>query len=654
MLRKSLLLLLLASCGTPTVERPTSALGDFTRVAYRHPDAVADLGVGLWAWPLPMDYDGDGDMDLLVSTPDVPFNGLYFFENRSGDAIPVFEPPVRLAGAIRNAQVSYPDGEPHVLVPGALLQHFRDSLDANPMPLFPPDSILKDITRARFNQWKHVDYDSDGDLDIVVGVDDWGDYGWDNAFDDAGSWTRGPLRGYLYLLEHDAGTYRNRGRIEAAGTPIDVYGAPTPNLADFDGDGDLDIVTGEFLDRLTWFENTGTRSAPRYAAGRYLSNDAGVIALDLQMIIPVAVDWDRDGDTDLVVGDEDGRVALITNTGRVDENGMPIFATPHYFQQRADLLKFGALSTPVSIDWDNDGDEDLIAGNTAGYIGYIENLDGGNPPRWAPPVRLEARGQVIRHQAGVNGSIQGPAEAKWGYTTLSVADWDGDGLHDLVVNDIWGKVVWYRNAGTPGRPALEPARPVHVAWEDMAPKPAWNWWDPEPGTLATQWRTTPVAVDWNGDGLTDLVMLDHEGYLAFFERVHRDGSLTLLPGRRIFHGTNASAYTSNHTVEDSTSGPLRLNSGLYGRSGRRKLALADWDGDGDLDLLINSSNVALLRNLGESDGIVRFRDEGNLGEGRLAGHTTSPTVVDWDRDGRPDLLAGGEDGHFYFLPQRDR
>lgn len=54
------------------------------RVPYNYPDLEVDLGVGLWAWPLPMDFDSDGDMDLLVSCYDVPFNGLYFFENPSG------------------------------------------------------------------------------------------------------------------------------------------------------------------------------------------------------------------------------------------------------------------------------------------------------------------------------------------------------------------------------------------------------------------------------------------------------------------------------------------------------------------------------------------------------------------------------------------
>jgi len=33
----------------------------------------------------------------------------------------------------------------------------------------------------------------------------------------------------------------------------------------------------------------------------------------------------------------------------------------------------------------------------------------------------------------------------------------------------------------------------------------------------------------------------------------------------------------------------------------------------------------------------------------LAGHTTSPTTVDWDRNGIPDLLVGAEDGFLYYM-----
>ncbi|HAW01558.1 MAG TPA: hypothetical protein DCX10_07465, partial [Verrucomicrobiales bacterium] len=64
-------------------------------LAYDNPGLTVDLGVGLWAWPLPMDYDSDGDMDLLVSCPDKPSNGTYFFENpgtEKGEKLPVFKP----------------------------------------------------------------------------------------------------------------------------------------------------------------------------------------------------------------------------------------------------------------------------------------------------------------------------------------------------------------------------------------------------------------------------------------------------------------------------------------------------------------------------------------------------------------------------------
>ena len=54
--------------------------------------------------------------------------------------------------------------------------------------------------------------------------------------------------------------------------------------------------------------------------------------------------------------------------------------------------------------------------------------------------------------------------------------------------------------------------------------------------LVTQWRTTPCVVDWNKDGLNDLVMLDHEGYLAFFQREKRGEDLDPAAGPAYFQG----------------------------------------------------------------------------------------------------------------------
>ena len=138
-------------------------------------------------------------------------------------------------------------------------------------------------------------------------------------------------------------------------------------------------------------------------------------------------------------------------------------------------------------------------------------------------MKLCANDDVIRIQAGANGSIQGPAEAKWGYTSPCVADWDHDGRLDLIVNSIWGRIVLYRNVGTSRVPKLALAQPIDVAWPDRPPYPAWNWWRPNGRELVTQWRTTPVVVDWNADKLNDLLMIDHEGYLAMFLR-RQEGS----------------------------------------------------------------------------------------------------------------------------------
>lgn len=616
---------------------------DFEIVKYNNPNTTSFLGVGLWAWPLPMDYDGDGDMDMLVSCPDKPFNGLYFFENTSGDDFPDFAPPVRLGDAIKNVQISHIEEGMKVNVPGAELVDFKSKLGSEKKVLFDAEELKKGFEKVRFNQWKMVDYDGDGDLDVVVGIDDWTDYGWDNAFNDQGVWVNGPLHGFVFLLENVEGRYENKGRLKAGGKMIDVYGAPSPNFADFDGDGDLDLICGEFLDRMTYFENIGSRSKPQYKEGIFLKNEAGLIKMDLEMIIPVAVDWDKDGHVDLVVGDEDGRVALIRNTGSLKDK-VPQFDSPKYFRQQSDNLKFGALATPVSVDWDNDGDEDIITGNSAGYFAFIENLGGGDKPIWKEPKLLEADGKPIRIQANENGSIQGPAEAKWGYTTLSVADWDGDGIKDIVFNSIWGKIEWIRNTGS----VLEAPQPVKVRRGNQKPaSPAWNWWESSQDELVTQWRTTPVAIDWDSDGVMDLVMLDHEGYLSFYKGVNEKGEQAILPGKRIFYGDKASVYTNRDQAENSESGPLRLNNAEAGGSGRRKISFVDWDNDGDLDLLVNSVNVTLFENISQEPDKVVFSHKGQLSEKILAGHTTSPTFVDWDKNGEWEVLVGAEDGHFY-------
>lgn len=608
----------------------------FQRIKNNNIKLKADLGVGLWAWPLPLDFDNDGDYDLLVNCHDVPYNGIYFFENTDGNIkMPVFKPGKKIGPAHKNIQISYVDNSPKYLIPGKEIINLISGKTEN---IYPHENIYDDGKKIRANQWKYSDYNNDGAVDLIVSIGDWSDYGWDNAFDRNGKWLNGPLHGFVYLIKNIGSTenpkYIEPKKILADNKPIDVYGMPSANLSDFDNDGDLDILCGEFLDKFTYFQNIGTKENPEYSEGKILSIENKPITMDLEMIVPVSIDWDKDGDIDLIVGQEDGRVAFVENTGKITD-GIPQFNKPIFFKQEADELKFGALVTPFIVDWDNDGDEDLICGNTAGYIGFIENLSGANPPKWAEPVYLKSDENVIRIQAGENGSIQGPCEAKWGYTTLNVADWDGDNLKDIIINSIWGKILWYKNIGTMNNPKLAAPKPIEVDYEIINPKPAWNWWNPEGKNLVTQWRTNPFIIDWNKDGLNDIIMLDYEGYLAFYERKKIGHELKLLPGKRIF-------FDENNNL-------LRLNEKEAGKSGRRKIAITDWDLDGNLDLLINSKNVNFLKNISADDSKIVFKDMGMLGKDTLAGHSTCPTIVDWNKNNIPDLLVGAEDGYFYYL-----
>ena len=619
------------SC-TSTYKSKVSDRPEKVRLNYNNPDLIVDLGIGLWANPIPVDWDLDGDTDLLVSTTDKPSNGLYFFENVESN---VFSPGKRIADGKKRMSVSYPDGKTTVCSPGIIYKEFREQLYSNPAEI----EYKQEFYSERANQWKYADYNGDGIFDLIIGVSDWREYGWDDAFNSEGNWTNGPLHGNVYWVKNNGSNknpkYGKARNILANKKPLDVYGKPSPNLVDWDNDGDLDFICGEFLDRITIFENIGSRKDPEYAKGKFLQINEKTLHLELEMPEVVVYDWDNDKDFDIIIGKEDGRVVLIENTG-MDQHGLPVLAQPEYFRQRAEYVKCGALSTPCSYDWDGDGDEDIISGNTAGFIEWIENLDGNDTPKWAEPRRLKSGNSVFRIMAGYNLSIQGPAEAKWGYTVPYVADWNMDGLPDILFNSITGQIQWLQNIGTRTQPKLANVLPVKVDWHENPPKPKWNWWDPDPQELVVQWRTRPIVIDLNMDGLIDLIVIDHEGYLSYFERKKENDQLILKPGSRIFFNKNGSL--------------LHLNDKKAGKSGRRKIDLVDWDNDGDLDLLINSINTALYRNIGKNGEYI-FQYFGDLSSVALGGHSSSPTTVDWNGDGIRDLLIGAEDGFFYYLPR---
>ena len=627
-----------ANEGETTRAPEPAMIGTGDRITYGHAGVRGKLSVGLWPHPAALDFDGDGKIDLIVGCADRPYNGTYLFRNIGTNEKPLYSRAEWLGpGAKEIVAADFNgDGAVDLVVSGGYYSDVR----RNRMSNFIKVDLRRSYHIGRDDLWQPTDWDGDGRIDLLVGVSDWRDYGWDDAFDSNGRWTRGPLHGYVYF-HRNIGTnaepkYADPIMLTAGNNPLDVYGSPAPSAVDWFGRGVLDLVAGSFIDYLTVFRNTGTRTAPSLAAGETIAANGKPLHMDLCMIQPRVVDWFSDGRPSLLIAEEDGRISLALNTA--PKGSTPRLDPPVYLEQVDPLLKSGALSRPVAFDWNGDGKLDLLAGNSAGYIQYFENTGSKTAPEWADRGYLTAEGKIIRHMAGPDGSVQGPAETKWGYTNISVADWDLDGLPDILVNDITGAVVWYRNVGTRSNPKLEAAHTIDVDWSGPTPKPEWVWWQPRGKQLVTQWRTTPKVIDWDGDGAPDLVMLNQQGYLCLFRRKRDGGQLVLGAPERIFLNP-AGRF-------------LNLSAGRAGASGRRKVEFWDLDRDGDMDLITDSDDGPVwYENIGTQPKPV-MRPAGLLVQARLPGHNPTPNLADWNGDGIPDVIVGAEDGFFYYFDGR--
>lgn len=600
-------------------------VGSGDRVSYGSVGVRGKLAVGLYSHAVAFDWDRDGDLDLIVACPDRPYNGTYLFRNIGTQAAPLFDKALWLGPALKDLAMGDVDGDGTLDLTAAGGRWFSD-VKRKALTDERKFALERKYHVGRDDMWLPVDWDGDGKIDLLNGVSDWREYGWDDAFDGAGKWTRGPLHGYVWWWRN-TGTNRAPRYAEPLRLGVDSYGSPAPQMLAWKKGGPADLVMGSFLDYVTRFRRSSF--AGELGAGERLG-----FTMDLQMIQPRVVDWHGDGRGSLLIGQEGGTVSLVENLAPFGTE--PRWAAPRELEQLEPYVKSGSLSRPVAVDWDGDGDWDLLAGNSAGYLEWFENVGSKTEAKFRARGYLRAGGAPIRRVAGENRSVQGPAEAKWGYANPSVADWDGDGKLDVLVNDIWGAVVWYR--GTGNLEELEPARNVEVEWAGKTPKPDWVWWEPEGKQLLTQWRTTPKAVDWDGDGLVDLVMLNHQGYLCLYRRARKDGRLVVGAPERIFV-TDSGRY-------------LYLANGRAGASGRRKIELADWDGDGDLDLLVDSDQGPLwYENVG-TQAAPAMKARGLVVRAGVAGHSPTPNVADWNGDGRLDLLVGGEDGFFYFFDRR--
>ena len=194
---------------------------------------------------------------------------------------------------------------------------------------------------------------------------------------------------------------------------------------DLNGDGADDLISGSWPSKLYVF----------------LSDEDGW-RLPLELLDPLGdpieygqatnvapIDWDGDGDMDLLGGEFWGGLYVLENRGG---EGVASFVQLHEKSVKVDGFDLSGLGSHTGVstgDWDGDGRTDVFLGTGEGAIYWLrdEATEG--------PVRLGFPRTLFEPRSKVNKDDRSYTHRVGGRLKLAMADWDGDGLQDLLIGD---------------------------------------------------------------------------------------------------------------------------------------------------------------------------------------------------------------------------
>jgi hypothetical protein len=423
-------------------------------------------------------------------------------------------------------------------------------------------------------------------------------------------------------------------------------------VADVDDDGHDDVYFLNESGKNRLFRNDGN------ARFTDITEKAGVGLGDRVCVAAVFGDVDGDGDQDLYVTSTRGGNVMFRNDG----NGRFTDVTT------ASGLTLVAHSAAATLfDYDGDGALDLFVTNTAGWTTDVRSRDGryfegpsGLYALAASPVehnvlyRNDGNGRFtdVTAEAGVAGP-------GWG-GDVSVFDMDGDGWLDMVVANMFGVSQLYRNAGNGRFEDVTRAALGRTSW----------------GAVGTK------VLDYDGDGRLDVMLVDMHSDMWMEPTMKKP----LIEERRKYaaiEGPSIERGTAAPSIHEEIIHALRVPMAevVFGNTLFRNLgggrfaevsdeagvetfwpwglAAADFDMDGSVDLFVASGmgyplfywRNYLLMNRGDGTFDDRSRTTGIeprpggeylddlVGSSLATRSSRSAAVIDFDEDGRPDLVV---------------
>lgn len=527
-----------------------------------------------------IDIDSDGDQDLFVLDRD---QRLTFYRNVALAGDPVLElaeigfQGLNVRSWFRFVDIDT-DGDYDLFCgDGSFgVSLFRNTGSATTPQLLPEIAQLRTgsgeiIVADQQSVHTFADIDGDGNIDFFSGNQS----GTITFYRNAGT----PAQ---FLFEFVTDMFQNIVIIGAGvrnplgeRTPIlqkrALHGAMAFEFADIDADGDLDLFWGDFFNQSLYFlKNNGTATDPQIAiADSTFPDEAPVLSNGFNM--PGLVDIDRDGDLDLVIGvlyfgTSIDNFRLYRNTGS-DSSHNFILETMTLLP----TIDVGATSIPLFADLDGDGLRDLLIGGEDGSLTFFKRTMSFFSSDSMPPIDLaglfnispaaadlNADGRTDLIIGDFNGKLRLFLRTDSGFVRTpfsldgesfglnaapSLADLDGDGLFDVGVGTGGGRIVYYRNQGSPDQPdfILQTSSLESIDVGDDA---------------------RPLFADMDGDGDSDLIVGAFDGSLKYFrnEGVAGTAFFQYVPG-----------------FFDGVTGVLRSAP-----------ALEDFDTDGDPDLFVGN------------------------------------------------------------------